>query len=141
MEFIRVLFRSMRLIDKIDKLERSEFSSKLSEYLDNPTALMSFMEKDGATEDYKELEQKTKAAGITNIKFVPTIARGFDYYTDIVFEVFDKDPENNRSMFGGGRYDGLVGEFGVESVPTVGFGMGDATFQNFLEAQIGRAHV
>lgn len=35
--------------------------------------------------------------------------RGFDYYTDIVFEVMDTDPENNRSMFGGGRYDGLVG--------------------------------
>ena len=47
------------------------------------------------------------------------------------FEVFDKDPENSRSLFGGGRYDGLVGEFGVEPVPTVGFGMGDVTFQNF----------
>jgi histidyl-tRNA synthetase len=60
--------------------------------------------------------------------------RGFDYYTDIVFEVFDTDPENNRSMFGGGRYDGLVGLFGVEPVPTVGFGMGDVTLQNFLQS-------
>jgi histidyl-tRNA synthetase len=59
--------------------------------------------------------------------------RGFDYYTDIVFEVFDMHPDNNRSMFGGGRYDGLVGLFGVEPVPTVGFGMGDVTLQNFLE--------
>src|SRR6478672_7837314 len=59
--------------------------------------------------------------------------RGFDYYTGIVFEIFDTDPENNRSMFGGGRYDGLVGLFGVEPVPTVGFGMGDVTLQNFLE--------
>src|SRR6478672_4786964 len=60
--------------------------------------------------------------------------RGFDYYTGIVFEIFDTDPENNRSMFGGGRYDGLVALFGVEPVPTVGFGMGDVTLQNFLEA-------
>ncbi len=37
-------------------------------------------------------------------------------------------------MFGGGRYDGLVGLFGVEPVPTVGFGMGDVTLQNFLES-------
>jgi len=59
--------------------------------------------------------------------------RGFDYYTDIVFEVADTDPENNRSMFGGGRYDGLVGLFGVEPVATVGFGMGDVTLLNFLE--------
>jgi histidyl-tRNA synthetase len=40
--------------------------------------------------------------------------------------------ENLRSMFGGGRYDGLVELFGVEPVPTVGFGMGDVTLQNFL---------
>ena len=37
-------------------------------------------------------------------------------------------------MFGGGRYDGLVAAFGVEPVPTVGFGMGDVTLQNFLTA-------
>jgi histidyl-tRNA synthetase len=36
-------------------------------------------------------------------------------------------------MFGGGRYKGLVGLFGVEPVATVGFGMGDVTLQNFLE--------
>jgi histidyl-tRNA synthetase len=36
-------------------------------------------------------------------------------------------------MMGGGRYDGLVGLFGVEPVPTVGFGLGDATLLNFLE--------
>lgn len=68
------------------------------------------------------------------VKYNPYLARGFDYYTDIVFEVFDTDPENNRSMFGGGRYDGLVGLFGVEPVPTVGFGMGDVTLANFLES-------
>jgi histidyl-tRNA synthetase len=67
-------------------------------------------------------------------EFDPKINRGFDYYTDIVFEVFDTDEENNRSMFGGGRYDGLVGMFGVEPVPTVGFGMGDVTLENFLKS-------
>lgn len=71
---------------------------------------------------------------VTNCAFDLTLMRGFDYYTDIVFEVADTDPLNNRSMFGGGRYDGLVGMFGVEPVPTVGFGMGDVTLQNFLES-------
>ena len=60
--------------------------------------------------------------------------RGFDYYTDMVFEVFDNDPENNRSMFGGDRYDGLVASFGVDPVPTVGFAMGDVTLENFLRS-------
>jgi len=72
-------------------------------------------------------------AGISNAEFDITLMRGFDYYTDIVFEVFDTHPDNNRSLFGGGRYDGLVGLFGVEPVPTIGFGMGDVTLQNFLE--------
>jgi histidyl-tRNA synthetase len=59
--------------------------------------------------------------------------RGFDYYSGIVFEVFDVSPDNNRSLFGGGRYDGLVGLFGVDPVPTVGFGMGDVVLADFLE--------
>ncbi|HSX37018.1 MAG TPA: His/Gly/Thr/Pro-type tRNA ligase C-terminal domain-containing protein, partial [Patescibacteria group bacterium] len=73
-------------------------------------------------------------AGIKNVEFDVTIMRGFDYYTDLVFEIFDNNPENNRSMMGGGRYDGLVGLFGVEPVPTVGFGLGDVTLQNFLNS-------
>lgn len=71
---------------------------------------------------------------VTNVRFDITLMRGFDYYTDIVFEVFDTNPDNNRSMFGGGRYDGLVGMFGVEPVPTVGVAAGDVTLQNFLES-------
>ncbi|TAH32580.1 histidine--tRNA ligase [Candidatus Saccharibacteria bacterium] len=71
---------------------------------------------------------------VNNVKFDITLMRGFDYYTDVVFEVSDTDPENNRSMFGGGRYDGLVGLFGVEPIPTVGIAAGDVTLQNFLES-------
>lgn len=71
--------------------------------------------------------------GINNIEFDINLMRGFDYYNGIVFEVFDTHPENNRSMMGGGRYDGLVGLFGVKPIPTVGFGLGDATLSNFLE--------
>lgn len=87
-----------------------------------------------AAQSLQKLLLSLQDMGITNAVFDITLMRGFDYYTDIIFEVFDKNPENNRSMFGGGRYDGLVGLFGVEPVPTVGFGMGDVTLQNFLEA-------
>jgi histidyl-tRNA synthetase len=82
--------------------------------------------------ELKELMHVLKEAKVTNAAFDLTVMRGFDYYTGIVFEIFDEDPENNRSMLGGGRYDGLVGLFGVEPVPTVGFGFGDVTFENFL---------
>lgn len=82
----------------------------------------------------QKLMKALKAGGITSAIFDITLMRGFDYYTDIVFEVFDTNPDNNRSMFGGGRYDGLVGAFGVDPVPTVGLGMGDVTLMNFLES-------
>lgn len=80
-----------------------------------------------------ETISQLKARGIENAEFDPTLVRGFDYYTGVVFEVFDTNPENPRSLFGGGRYDDLVGIFGVESVPAFGFGMGDVTIRDFLE--------
>ena len=61
------------------------------------------------------------------------IIRGLDYYTGTVFEVFDEAPENNRAMFGGGRYDNLVGLFVKNTnITGVGFGFGDVTLENFL---------
>ena len=61
------------------------------------------------------------------------IIRGLDYYTGTVFEVFDEAPENNRAMFGGGRYDNLVGLFAKNAkISGVGYGMGDVTLENFL---------
>jgi len=86
-----------------------------------------------AAKELQQLLNDLRELHITNAEFDITVMRGFDYYTGIVFELFDKHPENNRSMMGGGRYDGLVGLFGVEPVPTVGFGWGDVTLQNFLE--------
>jgi histidyl-tRNA synthetase len=65
--------------------------------------------------------------------FDPTVLRGMDYYTGTVFEMYDISPENNRAMFGGGRYDNLVGLFGNHKLPGVGFGMGDVVLRHFLE--------
>jgi histidyl-tRNA synthetase len=143
----------IRLIDRFHKLENVEFMGQAdvifspSQRENNATEqLLAFLKlkslKDlppsaslqEAAEEIQELMTMLDADGITNAVFDPTLMRGFDYYTDIVFEVFDTDPQNNRSMFGGGRYDGLVGLFGVEPVPTVGFGMGDVTLENFLES-------
>lgn len=67
--------------------------------------------------------------------FDPKIVRGLDYYTGLVIEQWDKNPENNRSMYGGGRYDDLTDLFeGAESLPATGFAMGDVTLIKFLES-------
>jgi histidyl-tRNA synthetase len=65
-------------------------------------------------------------------RFDPSIVRAFDYYTSTVFEVFDVNPVNSRSLFGGGRYDNLVSLFSDQKVPAIGFGMGDVTLFDFL---------
>lgn len=54
----------------------------------------------------------------------------------MVFEVFDKHPDNNRAMFGGGRYNGLASIFGAkEEIPAVGFAPGDEPMRLFLESR------
>jgi histidyl-tRNA synthetase len=69
----------------------------------------------------------------SQVVFDPMIMRGLDYYTGTVFEMFDSSPDNRRAMFGGGRYDNLVGLFGKDKLSGVGFGMGDVTLRDFLE--------
>jgi histidyl-tRNA synthetase len=141
-----------RLIDKMHKMETPAFTAGVEASI-SPTArdagtaqkLLSILQASSLEDLPQELQSHEslknlitlskllETSGVSNAVFDITLMRGFDYYTDIVFEVFDTNPDNNRSMFGGGRYDGLVGLFGVEPVPTVGFGMGDVTFMNFLE--------
>ncbi|RZN50473.1 histidine--tRNA ligase [archaeon] len=52
-----------------------------------------------------------------------SIVRGLAYYTDMVFEVFDKR-RSMRSLFGGGRYDNLIELLGGQPMPAVGFAIG-----------------
>lgn len=87
-----------------------------------------------AVREVQELFTLLHEAGVNTAKFDISLMRGFDYYTGMVFEVFDNHPDNNRSMFGGGRYDGLVGLFGVEPIATVGMAPGATTTENFLRA-------
>jgi histidyl-tRNA synthetase len=89
-------------------------------------------------------DQATKASRLAQIlegglssapiRFDPLIIRAFNYYTSTVFEVFDVSPDNPRSVFGGGRYDDLTGMFSKQRIPGIGFGMGDVTTWNFLDA-------
>lgn len=141
-----------KLIDRMHKMEYGEFQAqveaicnstqrengavaKLEEFL-KCKKLANLPEAIKSHESAKQLVklfELLESSGLSNVEFDPGVMRGFDYYTGVVFEVFDKHPDNNRSLFGGGRYDGLVGLFGVEPVPTVGFGMGDVTLANFVE--------
>jgi len=62
------------------------------------------------------------------------IVRGLAYYTGIVFELFDRQGDL-RAICGGGRYDSLLARVGGESLPAVGFGMGDVVLGELLAAR------
>ncbi len=138
-----------KLFDRRNKISSEEFDGQAAEIFGNdassgmhkvasllsvksvgdlPTELL----RSTAAEDIRKLTVMLESMGVKNVRFDVTLMRGLDYYTGTVFEVFDLHPDNNRSMFGGGRYDGLVGLFGAEPVPTVGMAPGLSTTELFL---------
>lgn len=86
-----------------------------------------------AVREVQDLFTQLERAGVKNAIFDITLMRGLDYYTGTVFEFFDTHPENNRALFGGGRYDGLVGLFGAEPLSAVGFAPGYTMTELFLQ--------
>lgn len=143
----------VRILDKWEKLNQDEFIKRLSDIGLNNTdinKLLIFMQSDSSEALLKNLPELSDNNGLKEVNvllrdlsnlgyadyiyFKPNLIRGFDYYDGLVFEVFDKHPDNTRAMFGGGRYNGLAEIFGQTSFPAVGFAPGDETTRLFLES-------
>ncbi len=126
-----------QILDRKSKMPKEDFTSSVQKI--TATDPLEIIESNENPDIKKETETLTKIInelskqGITNVSFDPEITRGFDYYTGIVFEVYDTNKENSRSLFGGGRYDKLMTLFGEDPISAVGFGMGDVTLSDFLE--------
>ena len=137
----------VKLIDNINKISADDFSRGVGEIITEATQ----SEKFNKIISVKSLDQLTELIGenkylielkslftllidldVDTARFDISLVRGLDYYTGIVFEVIDNSPENHRSIFGGGRYDGLVEMFGVESIGAIGFAPGYTTTELFL---------
>ncbi len=124
------------LLDRKDKMTSVEWNEEMDGKA-NP-----LLEIESPTHDAVRTEKERvlsvietlRAQGLSNVEFDPTIVRGFDYYTGIVFEMWDTHPDNTRSVFGGGRYDRLVEMFSSEKIPAIGFAIGDMPFENFLSS-------
>jgi histidyl-tRNA synthetase len=143
-------YKVSKIIDKKAKLKSSDFRDMIQEII--PERVSEFVElinsknfeefisklpKDAqlneGINEVKEVLEKLEKLGITNAIFAQDIMRGFDYYTGIVFEIYDKGGDNIRAIFGGGRFDELLKMFNKESIPAVGFGMGDVVIKDILE--------
>lgn len=141
----------IRLFDKKNKIAPEQFRDQAIEIFGNDRApaglqrlaqllaartmadLPESIRESEVVKEIQELFTHLERAGVKNAIFDITLMRGLDYYTGTVFEFFDTHPENARSLFGGGRYDGLVGLFGGEPVSAVGFAPGLTMTELFLK--------
>jgi len=123
-----------RLNDRFRKITPDEYKTALVEIVNDTNLIEPIYRLVTSTDEgNNEVLAGLRALGITNVKIDRTIARGFNYYTGTIFEIFDVSGQNNRAMLGGGRYDNLTEMFGGEAISGIGFGMGDVTMRDFLE--------
>jgi histidyl-tRNA synthetase len=121
-----------RLLDRREKL--ANFTDEITKVVgEKAAALIDRIDRTTSTAYLEKLRAELEAMGVRNMVVDTKITRGFDYYTGMVFEVYDMHESNKRSLFGGGRYDNLLSLFNGEKIPAVGFGMGDVTARDFLE--------
>ena len=65
------------------------------------------------------------------VKFDISVIRGLGYSTGLVFEGFDVG-KSLRAIFGGGRYDNLLGDLGGKPMTAVGLGFGDVVIAELM---------
>ena len=151
---VELMQETTRTMDKRDKLSEDDFSATLQKkwlkrwQIDAIVVLLKTNDLTALMSAYPWLADSVGMKELTSlmwslsalwygwyVKFSPRLMRWFDYYDGMIFEVFDLHPDNNRAMFGGGRYNGLAWIFGMDPFPSVGFAPGDETMRLFLESR------
>lgn len=127
---------AMRAIDKLAKKSAEEIAREYSASIsrDQLEKLVEFVKTSGSeaqvAETLKEAEidsanlfqmlDSLRSRGITDFNVDLSIVRGIDYYTDMVFEAFDRDNSKLGALCGGGRYDLLPGVYGRSDLGATG---------------------
>jgi len=124
-------------IDKIEKVGEEkvieEIANKQKVKEKKAKEILNKIKSKKPTEDLLKLFSLLKAYGLKegeDFRYQPTLARGLDYYTGIIFEAVDENYKAG-SLGGGGRYDNLIGTFSPQTIPACGFAFG---FDRVLEA-------
>ena len=129
----------LRSIDKLDKssvedvtkeLESKEISKasikKLLDYIKmkgEPEKILKELGVVDGTSELKEIISYLKAMKLdSKVKIDLSLARGLDYYTGPIFEIFAG--EGIGSVAGGGRYDKMIGLFSGRDIPATGISLG-----------------
>lgn len=125
----------IRILDKLSKIGREDTVNELSKISfdsERATSILQTVKSYPPTQNLKTIFQALEELGIEKEKyeFSPTLARGLDYYTGIIFEIEVKGYDAG-SVAGGGRFDNLIGLFAGKNIPAIGVAFG---FDRIIEA-------
>lgn len=127
----------LRAVDKISKKSKDEIISEFKEKgydSEKLEKILEFSQIKGTISDIekifdtkqleswielKSLIDSLENRGVSNVRINFGIVRGLDYYSGMVFEVFDKN-STLGALAGGGRYDSLTKAFGREDIGATG---------------------
>jgi len=126
----------LRAIDKIQKKSKQEIINEFKDRYDinKLEKILEFSQIKGTIQEIeakldttklqswaelKQLLDSLENRGIVNTRINFGIVRGLDYYSGMVFEVFDKN-STLGALAGGGRYDSLTKAFGREDIGAAG---------------------
>lgn len=128
----------LRAVDKIQKKSKQEIIDEFKDRYDEKKLqqILEFSEIKGTIAEVEKLFDTTtldsdswnslkalfdslENRGVSNIRINFGIVRGLDYYSGMVFEVFDKN-SSLGALAGGGRYDELTKAFGREDIGATG---------------------
>ncbi len=149
---------TITIIDKFEKLSQEEIKSefiKIGLEEKQIKDLMKYlnMDFDNIKEEFENVENPILKEGIKEIEelntyiqnlnlnkyvqFVATLARGQEYYTGTVFEVYQANGKIKSSIGGGGRYDKMIGDFigDGKKYPAVGISFGLDVIFDILNEQ------
>ena len=133
---ISTIGEMLRAVDKLSKKKPQqiyeEYEGKLN--LSKLRQLIEFSNFRGKPEDCPEINiletfevwkstleifDSLKSRGVKNVQLNLGVVRGLDYYSGLVFEVFDPSTAIG-ALVGGGRYDKLTEIFGRKDIGTTG---------------------
>ena len=128
------------IIQVLDKLKKIGAEGVIKELREKklvskkatPEQLLNDFKSAKPTKDLKDIMTLLNKMGLNKeqYEFSPTLARGMNYYTGLIFEI-EIDGYTAGSICGGGRYDNLIGIFAGKKIPAVGLAFG---FDRTLEA-------
>jgi histidyl-tRNA synthetase len=121
----RLTTNPLRILDSKDPRDRAASEGA-------PPAHESLSDKSRA--HFERVQALLSAAGVP-FSVNPSLVRGFDYYTETLWEVTAGGLGSQNAIGGGGRYDNLVEQLGGRATPGVGFGSGIERLLIALEAQ------